>query len=86
MAGGGVMAPNKVRKALLKRLAYLDVKLASAAISVGVRSMLQDEHEALLIVLIQCGLYDQVRYERYRASIQQGRVRAEAAAEDLGAS
>lgn len=80
------MAPNKIRKALLKRLAYLDVKLASAAISVGVRSMHQDEHDALLLVLHQCGLYDQAQYERYRASIQQGRARSEAAAEDIGAS
>lgn len=63
------MRPSHVRKALHRRLAYLEAELERGTLPDRLRSYYADEAEALRYVMEQSGLFDAARLERHKRGV-----------------
>ena len=63
------MAPNRIRKALHRRLAYLEAELGREDLPSRLRAFHEDEAGALWAVLEKCGLLEEARLDRYHKEV-----------------
>lgn len=62
-----MMAPNKIKRSLLRRLSYLEVSLEDGhSMSEGCRGWREDERDALQSALERLGLFDEERLREYK--------------------